>query len=113
MSIEISPKSFFEQPSVADMRLIACPGAEELTGLIDKHLTRWAREAGIDKETFIIPCDCPRFQSGDAKGLVKESVRGDDIFIVVDPGNYTSVQLRPQRKGYSQVGHDPYDQHER
>ena len=25
MSIEISPKSFFEQPSVADMRLIACP----------------------------------------------------------------------------------------
>ena len=89
MSIEISPKSFFEQPSVADMRLIACPGAEELTGLIDKHLTRWAKEAGIDKETFIIPCDCPRFQSGDAKGLVKESVRGDDIFIVVDPGNYS------------------------
>ena len=40
MSIEISPKSFFEQPSVADMRLIACPGAEELTGLIDKHLVR-------------------------------------------------------------------------
>ena len=37
MSIEISPKSFFQQPSVADMRLIACPGAEELTGLIDKH----------------------------------------------------------------------------
>ena len=89
MSIEISPKSFFEQPSVADMRLIACPGAEELTGLIDKHLVRWAKAAGIDKETFIIPCDCPRFQSGDAKGLVKESVRGDDIFIVVDPGNYS------------------------
>ena len=41
------------------------------------------------KESFIIPCECPRFQSGDAKGLVKESVRGDDIFIVVDPGNYS------------------------
>ena len=89
MSIEISPKSFFEQPSVADMRLIACPGAEELTGLIDKHLVRWAKAAGIEKDTFIISCDCPRFQSGDAKGLVKESVRGDDIFIVVDPGNYS------------------------
>ena len=71
MSIEISPKSFFEQPSVADMRLIACPGAEELTGLIDKHLVRWAKAAGIEKDTFIISCDCPRFQSGDAKGLVK------------------------------------------
>ena len=44
MSIEISPKSFFQQPSVADMRLIACPGAEELTGLIDKHLVRWAKD---------------------------------------------------------------------
>ena len=89
MSIEISPKSFFQQPAVADMRLIACPGAEELTGLIDRHLVRWAADAGIQKDTFIIPCDCPRFQSGDAKGLVKESVRGDDIFIVVDPGNYS------------------------
>lgn len=59
MSIEISPKSFFEQPSVADMRLIACPGAEELTGLIDKHLVRWAKAAGIEKDTFIISCDCP------------------------------------------------------
>ena len=59
MSIEISPKSFFEQPSVADMRLIACPGAEELTGLIDKHLTRWAREAGIDKETLSSPATAP------------------------------------------------------
>ena len=88
MSIEISPKSFFEQPSVADMRLIACPGAEELTGLIDKHLVRWAKAAGIEKDTFIISCDCPRFQSGDAKGLVKESVRGDDIYFVVDVGNY-------------------------
>ena len=85
MSIEISPKSFFEQPSVADMRLIACPGAEELTGLIDKHLVRWAKAAGIEKDTFIISCDCPRFQSGDAKGLVKESVRGDDIFTLLIP----------------------------
>ena len=99
MSIEISPKSFFQQPSVADMRLIACPGAEELTGLIDKHLVRWAKDAGIDKETFIISCDCPRFQSGDAKGLVKESVRGDDIFIVVDPGNY-SVTYKLFDNGY-------------
>ena len=106
MSIEISPKSFFQQPSVADMRLIACPGAEELTGLIDKHLVRWAKDAGIDKETFIIPCDCPRFQSGDAKGLVKESVRGDDIFIVVDPGNYSVTY-----KLFDNVNHMSPDDH--
>ena len=43
----------------------------------------------MEKDRFIIPCECPRFQSGDAKGLVRESVRGDDIFIVIDPGNYS------------------------
>lgn len=89
MSNEITPKAFFQQPSVAELRLLACPGAEELTNLIDRHLVRWAAQAGIQKESFIIPCECPRFQSGDAKGLVKDSVRGDDIFIVVDPGNYS------------------------
>ena len=85
----IIPKDCFHQPQVADLRLIACPGAEELTNLIDKHLVRWASEAGYQTESFIIESACPRFQSGDAKGLVKESVRGDDIFIVVDPGNYS------------------------
>ena len=85
----ISPSEFFNPSTqVAQLKLIACPGAEELTRLIDSHLKAWAREVGIEKDTFIIECACPRFQSGDAKGLVKESVRGDDIFFVCDPGNY-------------------------
>ena len=85
-----NPASFFNPDTqVANLALIGCPGAEELTGLIDKHLVAWAKEVGMDKDTFIIGCDCPRFQNGDAKGLVKESVRGDDIFLVVDPGNYS------------------------
>ena len=89
MSNNSAPADFFNpEYEVAHLGLIACPGAEELTNLIDKHLVSWAKEVGMEKETFIIPCDCPRFQSGDAKGLVKESVRGDDIFFVVDPGNY-------------------------
>lgn len=86
----VKPSEFFSPemhcPNVA---LIACPGAEELTNLIDGHLKAWAAEVGIQKDTFIIDCACPRFQNGDAKGLVKESVRGDDIFFVVDPGNYS------------------------
>ena len=80
---------FNPETQVANLGLIACPGAEELTNLINSHLRVWAKEVGIEKETFIIECACPRFQSGDAKGLVKESVRGDDIFFVVDPGNYS------------------------
>ena len=91
MSINTVTASDFFNPEtqVAHLALIACPGAEELTKLIDGHLVAWAKEVGIEKETFIVDCACPRFQSGDAKGLVKESVRGDDIFFVCDPGNYS------------------------
>ena len=86
----VSPAEFFgSDRQEAYLALIACPGAEEITKLLDNHLIGWAKEAGIDKETFIIPCECPRFQSGDAKGLVKKSTRGHDVFIVVDPGNYS------------------------
>ena len=86
----VTPAEFFNPArQEAALALIACPGAEELTNLVDQHLVNWGKEVGIQKDTFIVPCDCPRFQSGDAKGLVKESVRGDDIFFVVDPGNYS------------------------
>ena len=86
----VKASDFFNPDTqVAHPALIACPGAEELTKQIDKHLVAWAKEVGIEQETFIVECACPRFQSGDAKGLVKQSVRGDDIFFVCDPGNYS------------------------
>lgn len=86
----LGPRDFFlREDAIADLSLIACPGAEELCRLVDGHLVRWAREVGMAVDTFITPSDCPRFQSGDAKGLVKESVRGDDLYIFVDPGNYS------------------------
>ena len=84
------PDIFFNpETKVANLGLIACPGAEELTKQIDSHLVAWAKEVGMEIETFMIGCACPRFQSGDAKGLVTQSVRGDDIFLVCDPGNYS------------------------
>ena len=86
----VSPAEFFSSDrQEAELSLIACPGAEVLTQQIDTHLVNWAREAGIQVDTFIAPSECPRFQSGDAKGLVRESVRGHDVFLVVDPGNYS------------------------
>ena len=86
----VTPSEFFNpETQVGHLRLIACPGAEALTNLFDNHLRAWAKEVGMDVDTFIVECACPRFQSGDAKGLVKDSVRGDDIFFVVDPGNYS------------------------
>lgn len=66
----MGPRDFFrKEAAIADLALLACPGAEELCNLVDGHLVRWAREVGMNVDTFIIPSDCPRFQSGDAKGL--------------------------------------------
>ena len=77
----MGPRDFFrKEAAIADLALC---------NLVDGHLVRWAREVGMNVDTFIIPSDCPRFQSGDAKGLVKASTRGDDIYIFVDPGNYS------------------------
>ena len=87
---KIAPAEFFGgDRQEAYLALVACPGAEEFTKQVDSYLVKWANEAGIEKDSFIIECACPRFQSGDAKGLVKESIRGHDVFITVDPGNYS------------------------
>lgn len=97
----VTPAEFFNPArQEASLALIACPGAEELANLIDHHLVNWGKEVGIQKETFLVGCDCPRFQSGDAKGLVKESVRGYDVFLIVDPGNYSVT--------YKLFGHENY-----
>ena len=87
---ELKPSNFFNPDTqLAELCLIACPGAEALAEKIDKHLIKWAKEVGMEKDTFLIEGVCPRFQSGDAKGLVKSSVRGDDIYLICDPGNYS------------------------
>ena len=87
---ELKPSNFFNPDTqLAELCLIACPGAEILAEKIDKHLIKWANEVGMEKDTFLIEGVCPSFQSGDAKGLVKSSVRGDDIYFICDPGNYS------------------------
>ena len=87
---ELKPSNFFNpNTQLAELCLIACPGAENLAALIDKHLVCWAKEVGMEKDSFLIESDCPRFQNGDAKGLVKSSVRGTDVFLICDPGNHS------------------------
>ncbi|MBE6778928.1 MAG: ribose-phosphate pyrophosphokinase [Ruminococcaceae bacterium] len=72
----------------APLRLIAMNGTQELGDKIEQHLLRWARKCGVEEEDIRIEVDCPRFSSGDGKGLIKSSVRGDDLYILVDVGNY-------------------------
>lgn len=75
--------------SVAPLGIIAMDGARELGTKINDYLVTWARQSGQDVDTFLIPCKCPRFQSGDAKALIESTVRGLDLFIICDTGNYS------------------------
>jgi len=80
---------FKQQDRVAPLALVPLVSARELTEKINAHLVSWAKEAGMDHDTFIVESDCPRFASGDAKGILRSSIRGDDLYIVVDVGNYS------------------------
>ena len=80
-----------ETPS-APIAIIATPGAEELAQLIDKRLITLFSESHLGNKlhngTFILKSDCPRFTNGDAKGIIYETVRGKDLYIICDPGNH-------------------------
>lgn len=80
---------FKEQDRVAPLKIITLEGASELAKKVDYYLVSWARNAGWDVDTFLLPAECPRFTSGEAKGIIYDSVRGDDLFIFVDVGNYS------------------------
>ena len=86
---KISSENIFALNSYdAPLRLIAMNGAQELGDKIEYHLKTWAAKCGRGDEQFRIEVDCPRFSSGDGKGLIKSSVRGDDLYILIDVGNY-------------------------
>ncbi len=89
MTAKASEILFSTSERVAPMSIIALPGAEELGAKIDQYLVKWSSAAGFNFDTFLIENECPRFSSGDGKGLIKSTVRGDDIFIIVDVGNYS------------------------
>ncbi len=80
---------FSEGDCVAPLGLIPLEGARELGDKINEHLVRWAKEAGRGQDNFIVESECPRFSSGDGKGLIKSTVRGDDLYFIVDVGNYS------------------------
>lgn len=80
---------FFRQSGAAPIGIIATEGAKELAQRIDSYLIKWAKEAGIEKDSFLIDAECPRFSSGDAKGLIRTTVRGMDLYFVIDVGNYS------------------------
>ena len=80
---------FSAENRVAPLGIISLAGAQELSRKVEAHLVRWAKLAGLDYDTFLIESSCPRFSSGDGKGMINSTVRGYDLFFIVDVGNYS------------------------
>ncbi|MGN0606737.1 MAG: ribose-phosphate pyrophosphokinase [Oscillospiraceae bacterium] len=87
-STENNKVLFDPQTRVAPLGIIAMNGTAELGNKINDYLVQWTRSGGYEKDTFLVESQCPRFASGDGKGLIKSTVRGNDLFIICDVGNY-------------------------
>lgn len=69
-----------------DLSVIGMKGCEQFAAQVDNYLKDWRRHTGED--TYLVPVDCPRFGTGEAKGLIHESLRGHDVYIICDVFNY-------------------------
>lgn len=84
----------------APLGLIAMPGCEELGQKVNNWLMKWYEQQealedtplfslmGANRHDFLIEAHCPRFGTGEGKGMIKNSVRGYDIYILTDIGAY-------------------------
>ena len=75
------------KPIYGKLTVICMKGCEELADKIDFYLKRFRGEFE-EEETYIAKIKCPRFGSGEAKCVLNESVRGNDVFIICDVFNH-------------------------
>ena len=94
---------FKDQLPVAPLKLAALESCRELAEKVNDHIVGFRRNdieelkrreadlhyRGYDVNSYLLDCECPRFGSGEAKGIIKESVRGTDVFAMVDVTNYS------------------------
>ena len=94
---------------VGSLGIIPLEGCRELGAMVNDYLVEWrtVREsehkeslafAGYQRDSYILQAKVPRFGSGEAKGMILESVRGTDLYLLVDVANYSLT--------YSLCGHE-------
>ena len=85
---------------VAPLKIAAMESCREMGQRVNDYIVSF-RENTINEVTesplyvnyksnnYLVDCSCPRFGSGEAKGLLKETIRGTDLFIMTDVCNYS------------------------
>ena len=88
-------QNLFNSIPYGRLGVIAMPGCEEIAKKIDAYLVKWRNERpenfiydGYNKDSFIIKTSFPRFGTGEGKGVIEQSIRGYDLFIICDCFNY-------------------------
>lgn len=85
---------------IGALGIIALDGCQKMGKKIDDFLVKWRHEDGheykddvvfngYERDTYLIDAKVPRFGSGEAKGIIGESVRGNDLYLLVDVCNYS------------------------
>lgn len=90
----------YETIPAGSLGVIPLESCRKLGKKVDKYLVRFRSERehehqndiafkGYHKNTYLVDCSTPRFGTGEAKGIIKESVRGFDLYLMVDVSNYS------------------------
>ena len=101
-------KRNLETIPVGSLGIISLEGCKVLGDKIDKYLVKWRTEresehkdslafSGYQRDSYLLSAKVPRFGSGEAKGMIMQSVRGTDLYLLVDVCNYSLT--------YSLCGH--------
>ena len=91
-------KHKFPTRPVAPLGVIAMKGCEEMGSHVNDYLLNWASAGSVDEKLhsfygadangFMLDVHCPRFGTGEGKGMLLSSVRGYDLYIICDVGAY-------------------------
>ena len=102
-------KRNLETIPVGSLGIIPLEGCKSLGEKVDYFLVKWRAEresehkdslafTGYQRDSYILNAKVPRFGSGEAKGVINQSVRGTDLYLLVDVTNYSMT--------YSLCGHE-------
>ena len=102
---------------IAPLKIAALDGCRELAETMDKYLVEFRQKSnqefqnqpnfhGYHEDTYLIKTACPRFGTGEAKGIIYESIRGADLFILADVTNHSlTYQIAGQENHMSPDDH--------
>ena len=94
---------FNDSLPVAPLKIAALESCRDFASKVNDHVVQFRRNdieelkrrkedlhyRGYDVSSYLLNCSCPRFGSGEAKGVINESVRGTDVFVMADVTNYS------------------------